>query len=377
VAPASRRRSARVAEIPAALDLTVFRQMADMSNEAFYLTDAEGRYLYVNQRASSMSGFSREELLQQSVSQSNPDYPPARWHEFTAAIAQGPLAPFETINRCKDGSIMPIEVSVARLDVEGVPHYFGVVRDISERKQIEAAHKHFTQRLLQTLEAERQRVARELHDDVGQAVATIGVLLHSLGQAEGPLPKELEPTLAATQATIRQITESVARIVRDYHPAELVGLGLEETLRAHARQFAARHGLTLRLATSDVDHAVSVEQELHLFRIVQEALANVAHHARARRVTVRMTRRRSELVVTVRDDGAGFDPARRDYSGFGLVTMRERAALMGAELVVRSQPGHGCQVSVAVPVASTATRRATTARGRTQRRRAMAAKARA
>ena len=89
-----------------------------------------------------------------------------------------------------------------------------MLRDISERKQIEAAQRTFTHRMLETLEAERQRVARELHDDVGQAIATVGVLLHTLEQTPDAVPPEARPALFATQQTIRQITESVARIVR-------------------------------------------------------------------------------------------------------------------------------------------------------------------
>ncbi len=345
------RRPSNVADFPTALDLSVFRQMADMTTEAFYLCNPDGRFLYVNDRGCTVGGYSRPEMLKKSVSDVNPTFPRERWAEFTHAIAAGPMPPFETVMLRSNGTLIPIEVSVARLDVGGVDHYFGVIRDLSERKQIEAARKSFTQRLLQTLETERQRVARELHDDVGQAVATIGVLLHTLEQTPGSIAEELQPALATTHATIRQITESVARIVRDYHPAELVGLGLEDTLRSHARQFAQRHRLDLRLATVPVAGLLSIEQELHLYRIVQEALANVARHARAGHVTVRLARKGHRVAITVRDDGLGFDAAAQPKgAGIGLVTMRERASLLGAELVIRARPGHGTEVNVDLPL---------------------------
>src|SRR6185369_6040493 len=206
--------------------------MADMSNDAFYLCDANGRFLYVNDRALSMSGYSRAELLRMSVPDFNPEFPPDRFREYVVALEKG-LAPtqFETLNLRKDGNLMPVELSVARLQIGDELFMFGVVRDISERKQMEATQHSFTQRMLQTLEAERQRVARELHDDIGQAIATVGVLLHTLEQTPEAVPSDARPALGATQTTIRQITESVARIVRDYHPAELIGLGLEDTVR--------------------------------------------------------------------------------------------------------------------------------------------------
>jgi signal transduction histidine kinase len=242
-------------------------------------------------------------------------------------------------------------VSVARIDVDGEAYLFGVVRDVTERKQMEAAQRSFTQRMLETLEAERQRVARELHDDVGQAVTSVGELIRSLEQTSSAVPDEARPTLAATHAMIREITESVARIVRDYHPAEILGLGLEESICTHARQFAERHGLTLRLIVTPVADLLSHEQELHVFRVVQEALANVARHANAREVTIRLRGRPRQVTVSVQDDGSGFDPARMNGSaGLGLVTMRERAELMHAVLEVRSSPGSGTEIQIVVPV---------------------------
>ena len=343
-----------------ALDLTIFRQMADMSNDAFYLCDVRGRFLYVNDRSISLGGYRREELLQLSVPDINPEYPRERFDEFVQAIGEGALPPFETVSRRKDGSLVPIELSVARIDVDGVPYLFGVVRDISERKQLEAARKQFTQRMLQTLESERQRVARELHDDVGQAVATVGVLLHALEHTPGSIAPEMRPALAATHASIRQITESVARIVRDYHPAELLGLGLEDTLRSHVVQFTQRHGLALELATVSTAGILDHEHELHLYRIGQEALANVARHAQARRVVVRLRRQARRLVLSVRDDGVGFAAGAQPSGGLGLVTMRERAELMRATLTIHSRPQHGTEVRVVLPL-----RNATPARVRT------------
>lgn len=335
--------------------------MADMSNDAFYLCDVTGRFLYVNDRACKYTGYSRDELMRMAVPDFNPEFPPERFRQYMEALEAG-TAPtqFETVNVAKDGTVMPVELSVARIEVGDGVYTFGVVRDISERKQIEAAQHNFTLRMLQTLEAERQRVARELHDDVGQAIATVGVLLHTLERTPEAVPPDARPALTATQATIRQITEAVARIVRDYHPAELIGLGLEDTVRTHAREFARRHGLTLRLSTSAVAGLLPHEYELHLYRVVQEALANVARHAAARKVTVRLARERGRVVAVVRDDGVGFAPDPAHTSGLGLVTMRERAELLHAELLIRARPGAGTEIRISVPTAEHTTHGAST-----------------
>src|SRR3990172_1906006 len=152
------------ASFPAAFDLTIFREMADMSSEAFYLTDADGRFLYVNERGVKMGGYGHEQWLCMHVPDIAPDFPPERFREFAAALSHGPMPPFETRVRRKDGSIFPAEVSVARIVVDGEPYLFGVVRDISESKHLEAIQRSFAQRLLETIEADRERLARELHD---------------------------------------------------------------------------------------------------------------------------------------------------------------------------------------------------------------------
>jgi signal transduction histidine kinase len=271
------------------------------------------------------------------------------WHAWKDAVGDR-LGPFETSNRRRDGTLIPVEVSIARIASGTTSYFFAVVRDITDRKETEAAQHGFNRRLLHTLEAERHRVARELDDEVGQAVATVGVLLHTLENAPGVVPADLRPSLAAAHTTVRQITESIARIARDYRPTDLLSLGLEATIRTHVHEFARRHGLSLRLATSDVEGLLADEHALHLYRIVQEALSNVARHARAQHVTDRLGRRGSRLVATIRDDGIGFDDGHPGPGGLGLVTMRERAALIAGRLDLRSRPGRGTTVQLSIPV---------------------------
>jgi len=335
---------ARAADIPAALDLDLFRQMADVSNDAFYLADADGRFRYVNERAATLTGYSREELLGMSMFDLDPDYPRDQFEAVVALLKDGPVPPFEARARRKDGSGLPTEVSASRIDVGGRAYLFGAVRDISERKQVEDAERTFARRMLQTLEGERQRVARELHDDVGQAVATLGVLLRALEHTPGARAAEVRAALAPLNASIERVTESIARIVRDYHPADLLALGMEEALRAYARQFAQHHGLVLRLTTAPLDGLLDAERELHAYRIAQGLLANVAQHAAARHLTVRLRRKGARVELFVRDDGKGFDLGRAEASRrLGLPTMHERAELAGGRLVVRSTPGRGTE----------------------------------
>jgi two-component system, NarL family, sensor histidine kinase NreB len=342
---------AELPALPAPLDLSVFRRMADMSNEAFFLTDASAHLRYVNERALSLSGYARDELLGMTLFDLEPEFPRARLFEMFEAAAHGPIPAFEARTLSRDGVYIPTEVSLARVDFGNDAYLFGVVRDITERKQIEAVQRSFARRMLENLETERQRVARELHDDVGQSVATVGVLLHTLDQTPGAVADAMRPALQSTLTTIGVMTESVARLCREYHPAELLGLGLEDTLRAYVREFERRHGITSRISTATIAEPLDAERELHLYRIVQEALANVARHARAGEVWVRLARRGQRLVLTVHDDGLGFaaaDPTR----GLGLATMRERAEIMGGTLTIRSRRRHGTEIRVVLPLSA-------------------------
>jgi PAS domain S-box-containing protein len=337
-----------VSDLPAPLDLAVFRRMADMSSEAFYVADFEGRFRYVNQRALDLTGYTWRELRTMTTAEIDPDYPLAVYRRLVGEMS-GPLPLVETRVRCKDGSCFPVEVSVALFAADGERYVFGVVRDITARKQMEVAQKTFAQRLLQTLEAERRRVARELHDDLGRALATVRALLRSLEHPSHAIPRDARQALTATVASIRGITDSVRRIVQDYQPAELLGAGLEDTIRTHARQFAERHTLALDLAVAPLGRILAPDRALHLFRIAQEALANIARHARASHVVVRLRRRSDAVVLTIRDDGVGIARGRVATAGLGLVTMRERAALMHARFRVRALPRRGTEVEVAVP----------------------------
>jgi len=338
--------------IPEGLDLDVFRRMADVSNDAFYLADSSGYLRYVNERAVTLTGYSREELLSMTVFDMDPEYTREHFDTMVRVLAQHPVPPFEADAQRRDGSRFPTEVTPSRVEIGDEVFFFGAVRDISERKQIEGVQQDFAQRMLQTVETERQRIARELHDDVGQGIATLGVLLKALEQSAGPHEADVAAAMAPLHKSLGVVAESIARIVRDYHPADLLALGLEEALRSYARQFASRHGLTLRLHTAPIDDLLDDEQQLHVYRIAQGALANVVQHANAKHLTLRMRRQAQRLELSVRDDGRGFTqcPDADVSKQLGLVTMRERAELAGGTLNVQSTEGRGTEVRLWLPL---------------------------
>jgi len=327
--------------------------MADMSSDGFFLTDVQGRFLYVNAQGCELSGYSAAELQRMSVPDIALNFPPERFSELAERLAREPMAPFESLNRRPDGTTYLVEVSVARIDTEGGSYLFGVARDITARKQTEALLQNFSRSVLSTLEAERRRIARELHDRIGQDLAVLGLEVSALRKAKSWLASEAKGAVARLEENLKKIMESVARLVREYHPAELSDLGLSCAIAAFAREFGQSRGLNVRVAVDSIDGLLSEERELHLYRIVQEALNNVAKHARATRVEIDIANRGHEVIATVRDDGRGFEPRPRGVArsgGLGLTTMRERAQILGGSLRIESRPGAGTELILTIPM---------------------------
>ncbi|HEX2516608.1 MAG TPA: sensor histidine kinase, partial [Chloroflexota bacterium] len=212
--------------------------------------------------------------------------------------------------------------------------------------------------LLVAQEHERAQIARELHDEVGQALTTVKINLDTMRLLSGgpgaPAPPEL---LAEGVALVDQALEQVRDLSLLLRPALLDHLGLVAALRSLLHGQAQRVGYQVSFGAGPLVPAPSAEQELVCYRVAQEALTNVARHARATHVTLEVGVHQDQLRLTVRDDGAGFDPAemrRRAQAGgsLGLLSLEERAALGGGTLEIDSAPGRGTTLVLTMPVPS-------------------------
>jgi signal transduction histidine kinase len=200
-------------------------------------------------------------------------------------------------------------------------------------------------------EEERQRIARELHDGVGPALASLNIRLRTarklLERDRHPVAGEIEELAEQARLSIRDIR----RLIYDLRPAALDELGLAPALREYAARYQEEQGLAMTLALPEDNERLPAPLETALFRIVQEALNNVARHARARRVEVTMTRAEGRVTLQVTDDGRGFDPqAPRSEMHLGLWSMRERVEQLGGKFEVESAPGEGTTVQAIIPL---------------------------
>jgi len=206
--------------------------------------------------------------------------------------------------------------------------------------------------ILRAQEKERARVARELHDDTGQALTLLLVRLQLL--ADQITDPKTRAELAELRALVAQTMDGVRRLVVDLGPTVLDDLGLASSVEWLAERMRGdgRMRVDLRL---DVDREPARPTALALFRVTQEALTNVLRHASASCVSVRLTHDRGRLKLVIADDGAGFDVAaaeRRSEESVGLLGMTERIALVGGQLSIDSKPGQGTTVVALVPFAN-------------------------
>jgi signal transduction histidine kinase len=217
--------------------------------------------------------------------------------------------------------------------------------DITERKHAGEMLQTFPRRLIEVQEAERRRVARELHDEIGQALTAIKLNLQAVEQSADTLP--LAPQLNESVGIIDRALQQVGDLSFDLRPSLLDDLGLMAALRWYVDREAQRAGLIPEFVADLLETRLPPELETAFFRITQEALTNVVRHAQARRVWVELRQRGSELHLVVRDDGIGFDVSavRRDVS-LGLQGMQERALILGGEIEIKSAPSRGTEIHV-------------------------------
>jgi signal transduction histidine kinase len=203
-------------------------------------------------------------------------------------------------------------------------------------------------RVVSAQEAERRRLARELHDETGQALTSILLGLRAVEDAEGEL--ELREAIGEVRDLVRSTLRDVRRLAVELRPTALDDFGLVPALERLTDSFAEQTGISVDFQASLTSGRLPTEIETALYRIVQESLTNIVKHARAGSVSVVLTRKEDAVSVVVEDDGVGFEPGRPRDGGIGLLGMQERVALLGGRLAIESRPGAGTTFVAEVPL---------------------------
>ncbi|MBB4662309.1 HAMP domain-containing sensor histidine kinase [Conexibacter arvalis] len=252
------------------------------------------------------------------------------------------LRPLETVTTTMR-SIDPLRPG-QRVPVVGEPDFAALAQAFNDMlERLERERRDSARRALAVQEGERRRVARELHDEVGQVFTAIMLQIEHLTAA---VPPELREELEELRETARVGAYDVRRIAARLRPQVLDDLGLHSALKALATAHADQAGVHVERALEPI--SLDEERELVAYRVAQEALTNVARHAGARRVSLSLRREDGSAVLRVRDDGRGMPPGAASSSN-GIRGMRERALLIGATLIVRNAEGGGTEVVLRIP----------------------------
>ena len=226
---------------------------------------------------------------------------------------------------------------------------WGAVRNNRRRSAAEADLARLSGGLLQMLETERSRIARELHDDISQQLAVLALELDALGMPSTDFTRTVGVRIAELAQRVRSIAADIQHVTRGLHPARLEYLGLVPAVRALCQDLE-HYGLAIHVSESNWPAELPGATALTLYRVTQEALHNAAKHSGADAVWVRFEAMNSTLKLTVADAGVGFEPDLMDrIEGFGMMSMRQRLRGVGGSLLVKSAPGQGTRIQATLP----------------------------
>lgn len=328
-----------------------FRALFDHAPDGILVVDSRGRIEDANPRARELFGYDADELRGESVEILVPDAVRDRHAANRERYWRDPMTRpmgigMELSARRRDGSEFPVEISLSAMHTESGMVTLATVRDMTHRKRL----RDFGAAALRAAESVRTEIARDLHDDTAQQLSAHLIHLRLLENAASEETRReqveiLRQGLQETAATVR-------RIARGLRPPELEDAGLGAAILAHSRILRESRGLRVEVEVEPVEGLLDADGLLVLYRIVQEALTNVARHADASRAQVRIRRQNGMVVAEIEDDGTGF-PAQRtlvEGHGLGLMGMQERATMVGGDLTVDSVSGEGTTVSVRIPV---------------------------
>ncbi len=225
------------------------------------------------------------------------------------------------------------------------------IANVLERKRSESARTELARQLISAQELERSRIARELHDDIGQSLAVLGIQLQNLEPSVSGESKWPRPEISELRERVKEIGQKVSRLSHRLHSSELEFLGLAPAVEALCREFSEEYHVPVEHDCKAMPAGINPEVGLALLRVLQEALHNVAKHSQARSVRVELAGSDHQLRLYVQDDGVGFDAdGPRRKPGLGLVSMRERMHLAGGSLNVTSSLGQGTKIEARAPL---------------------------
>jgi len=335
-----------------------YRELFENARDAIYVHDLKGTYIRVNHAAETLSGYRREEIVGHNFLEFvAADQIRLGRKSFYAILAEQGETAFEVDVIAKDGRQVPVEVRSRAIYENGVMvGVQGTARDITERKLAQDALQMFSRQLIEAQEDERRRISRELHDQIGQILTVIKMNLHTVQQG-----RQSSEVSSYVKDNIEAVDEAL-RLVRDLsvelRPPVLDDFGLVTALYWYVDRYTKRTGLEVDVVIelSDQNQRFSRDVETACFRIAQEALINIVRHAQATQVVLRLVKTGNVLLLSIKDDGIGFDleslrKRAPRAATLGLISMQERAHAAGGTIEIDSASSRGTEIRFSLNLA--------------------------
>ncbi|MDR3390527.1 MAG: PAS domain S-box protein [Sulfuriferula sp.] len=342
----------------------LLRAMSSAMGDGILVLDQNNRLIFMNPEAERLLGWSEPELASRDLHDtihSHRENGTPHSRETCPILNMSSLGGlyrcYDDIFVRKDGQLVAVSYVVTPIMEQGeIVATVTVFQDISARKQMENELRESRSQLralsmfLQTVrEEERKRIARELHDELGQALTALKIDLEWLDTRYVAEDARVAGKLRSMGQVLGKTVESVRRIAEDLRPGMLDDLGLAAAIEWQVEQFQDRTGICCALTMNRDEFELDDHVATSVFRIVQEALTNVARHAGAGSVSISVEEGDDEIRLEVRDNGKGFQPGPKKRS-YGLLGIRERVNMLGGEMEVLSKPGDGTSVRAAIPL---------------------------
>ena len=332
-----------------------FQEIFEKAHDAIWIQDLEGKIISANAACSKVTGYGREEMIGMQIDRLFPQ----EALRLTRGVMQTLLEhrelkqPYEQHILKKDGSRAEIMVTSSLLGEEKFAAFLHIARDISAERKLQRSLRLYSEQIGRAHEEERKRIARELHDDTIQTMVALSRQLDSVISQQGKTKAKTADSLEEVREKIDESLVRIRRFIQYLRPPILEYLGLVPALRELVEQMQREAGIPIAIESTQERFSLDAEQQLLVYRIVQEALRNVLKHSRSERCTVRLSREYRLLRIVIEDNGIGF-PARDTNdlisSGkLGLMGMQERAHLLGGTLDIHSSPGGGTTLILAIP----------------------------
>jgi PAS domain S-box-containing protein len=333
--------------------LKLYREIFYHSNDGIGIINPEGFYLEQNPAHIKLIGYSAEELKGKTpaIHLGNETFLKIIEEQTKKGVYRG-----EIISHGKLGEKKDIDLSAFTITNKNgeVICYVGIKRDITERKRVQEQLQNLSRRLIEVQEAERRFLASELHDQVGQNLTALSINLNIIrSQFSEEVDKKIVDRLKDSLKLVEETIERMRNVMAGLRPPVLDDYGLGVALRWYTERFSERTGVATILQEEELFPRLPLVVETALFRIVQEILTNVAKHAKAREVLIKLEKVDGKIQLAISDNGVGFDPAAlrqlKEQPGLGLITIEERAKALAGDVYVKSALGKGTQVVVQLP----------------------------